>query len=168
VQGEVGSPGEEFEDFDDELSDAELTDLELDVRSLLARHLPVTEESLQAARDALQAVQFAYPMLPLAHDVSEARGPHATEVRSLLFRGHGLVVDVTITETGDRCELVGRIRPRCQCRAAVVTTDAHIELPERTDSTFHGRRLPRRPTTLVLTISDGGAVRRYRTEWTRL
>jgi hypothetical protein len=191
----VGSPEEEFEDFDDvevasvdagaadidltelELSDLEdagldldpleLDDLELDVRHLLAQQAPPDETATQAAHDALRLVAGTYPLLPLTHDVTETRGPHATDVRSLLFRGHGIVVELTLTVTGDRCDLVGRVRPRHRCTAAVLTTDVRIDLPDRGDNSFHGRRLPRRPSTLVLQISDGDVPRHYRTEWTR-
>jgi hypothetical protein len=156
----VRPAGDEFEDDADEL--------ERRVGEMIADAFPVAGAAVQDAHDALQMRTCTCALLALAHDTQEAPGARADGVRSLLFRGHGIAVEMTVTETGDRCDLVGRVRPPHPCSAAVVTADRTFSLHDAGDGSFRGRRIPRRPSTVLLRIRDGGRRPRYRTEWTAL
>jgi hypothetical protein len=141
------------------------------VRDLVAEAFAVGEATRRDAVDALRVTKCEAALLPLVHDGLEPRDPPRDEAvpdRVLLFRGHGLAVEVRVRSTGDWCDLVGRLRPPRACSVSVANPEARIDLPAEGAGRFRARRIPRRPSTVLLHVDDGSARQHYRTAWTAL
>jgi hypothetical protein len=142
------------------------------VRDLVAEAFAVGEATRRDAVDALRLTKCSSALLPLVHDGLESRDPpreHETSPdRVLLFRGHGLAVEVRVRSTGDWCDLVGRLRPPRPCSVSVVNPQQRIDVPAEGAGRFRARRIPRRPSTVLLRVDDGSARQHYRTAWTAL
>jgi hypothetical protein len=139
-----------------------------ELRSLMARAYASRSRVQRDAQAAFATRTRPCEMLALRRDHSDRAGANGATVRRLRFAGRGVAVDVTLTARGDRCELVGWLRPPRPCRASVVTLDSRIELEDVCIGAFRGRDIPRAASSVLVRVVGVRRSRQYRTEWISL
>jgi hypothetical protein len=150
--------------------DAELAELEEQLRKAAARLDPVPPQVVQAARDSLawrtidaDLAELAFDSL--AHMEGQALVRGREEVRLLTFEATGLTIDVRVARTGPSRTLIGQLVPPQQAAVEIRHPGGLATLETDDLGRFSTGPLSAGPISLRCSIGTTPDRRRIVTDW---